>query len=57
MQMTAYGAADATATPSSLATLKLKMIVPFWCQLTQVVLEKRQLNRCTSVVVMIYESC
>jgi len=25
------------------------MVLPFWCQLTQVVLEKRQLNGCPSV--------
>jgi len=36
----AYGPTDATATPSSLASLKSRMVLPFWCQLTQVVLEK-----------------
>jgi len=44
-----YGPADATATPSSLASLKSKMVYPFWWRLTQVVLEKRPLNRCLSV--------
>ena len=42
----AYGPADATATPSSLASLKTRMLIPFWCQLTQVVVEKRPLNGC-----------
>jgi len=45
----AYGPADATATPSSLASLKSRMVLPFWCQLTQVVLKMRLLNGCLSV--------
>jgi len=40
----AYGQADATATPSSLASLKSRLVVPFWCCLTQVILETRLLN-------------
>ena len=40
------GPSDATATPSSLASLKSRLVSPFWCQLTQVVLEKRPLNGC-----------
>jgi len=32
--------ADTTATPLSLASLKSRKVYPFWCQLTQVVLEK-----------------
>jgi len=46
----AYGPADATATPSSLVSLKSRMVLPSWCQLTQVVLEKRPLNGCSVVV-------
>ena len=42
----AYGPADATATPSSVASLKPGYRQPFWCRLIQVVLEKRPLNRC-----------
>jgi len=34
----AYGPADATATPSCLASLKSRLVQPFWCQLTLVVL-------------------
>jgi len=45
----AYGPADATATPSSLASLKSRIVLPFWYRLTQIVLEKRLLNRCLSV--------
>jgi len=45
----AYGPADATATPSSFAPVKSRMVLPFWCQLTQVVLEKKPLNGCVSV--------
>jgi len=36
----AYGPADATATLSSLAPVKSRMVLPFWCRLTQVILEK-----------------
>jgi len=36
-------------TPSSLASLKSRMVLPFWCWLTQIVLEKRPLNQCLSV--------
>ena len=45
----AYGPANATVTPSSLASLKSRMVLPFSCQLTQVVLEKRSLNGCSIV--------
>jgi len=31
---------------SPLASLKSRMVLPFWCQLTQAVLEKRPLNGC-----------
>jgi len=34
-------------TPSSLASFKSKLALPFWYQLTQVVLEKRPLNGCS----------
>jgi len=44
--MIAYGPADATATPLSLASLESRMVLPFWYWLTQVVLEKRPLNGC-----------
>ena len=40
----AYGPADAIAIPSSPHSLKSRMVSPFWCRLTQVVLEKRPLN-------------
>jgi len=35
-------------TPSSLASFKSRLVLPFWCRLTQVVLKKRPLNRCSS---------
>ena len=38
-------------TPSSLASFKSRLVLPFWYQLTQVVLEKRPLNGCSVVVV------
>jgi len=47
----AYGPADATATPLSLASLKSRMVLPFWCRFIQVVLEKRTLN---GVIVVIF---
>ena len=51
------GSDDATATTSSLASLKSRMVLPFWDQLTQVVLEKRLLNGCTVVVVINIALC
>ena len=36
----------------SLASLKSTMVLSFWCWLTQVALEKRLLNGCSSSVVM-----
>jgi len=35
-------------TPSSLASFKSRLVLPFWYRLTQVVLEKRPLNGCSS---------
>jgi len=35
-------------TPSSLATFKSRLVLPFWYRLTQVVLEKRPLKGCSS---------
>ena len=35
-------------TLSSLASFKSRFVLPFWYRLTQVVLEKRPLNRCSS---------
>jgi len=35
-------------TPSSLASFKSRLVLPFWYKLTQAVLEKRPLNRCSS---------
>jgi len=48
-KLLAYGPADATATASSLASLKSRMVLPFLCRLTQVVLEKRPFNGCSSI--------
>ena len=39
-------------TPSSLASFKSRLFIPFWYRLTQVVLEKGPLNECSSVVCM-----
>jgi len=49
----AYGPADATATLSSLASLKCRLVKAFWCGLTQVVLEKRPLNGCLSRILQL----
>jgi len=40
-------------TPLSLASFKSKLVLPFWYRLTQAVLEKRPLNGCSSVVVVV----
>ena len=34
--------------PSSLTSFKSRLVLPFWYRLTQVVLERRPLNRCNS---------
>ena len=39
-------------TPSSLASFKSRLLSPFWYQLTQVVLEKRPFNRCSSFLLI-----
>jgi len=47
----AYSPANTTAIPKpppSLASFKSRLVLPFWFQLTQIVLEKRLLNRCSS---------
>ena len=47
----ACGPADATAIPkppSSLASLKSRLVLPFCCWLTQVVMEERPLTGCSS---------
>ena len=36
-------------TPSSLASFKSRLVLPFWYRLTQVALEKRPLNGCSVV--------
>jgi len=41
-------------TPSSLASFKSRLVLPFWYWLTEVVLEKRPLNECSVVVVNIH---
>jgi len=48
----AYGPADATATHYTLATVKSRLVLPFWYWLTQVVLEKGPLNGCVCVCVI-----
>ena len=50
----AHGPADATATLSSLTSLKSRLVQPFWCQLTQVVPEKRSLKGYLSVCLSVY---
>jgi len=40
--------------PSSLASFKSRLVLPFWYQLTQVVLEKRPLNECSSSSFIIF---
>ena len=52
----AYGPADATASQnaSSLASFKSRLVLTFWYQLPQVVLEKRLLNECVCVCVTLF---
>ena len=49
----AYGPADAIATHSpSLASVKSRLVFPFWYRPTQIVPEKRPLNGCVCVCVL-----
>ena len=53
----AYGPAGATTIPkllSSFASFKSRLVLPFWYRLTQVVLEKRPLNGCSSSYVALW---
>ena len=48
----AYGPADATATHSpSLASVKCRLVLPFWYRPTRVVPEKGPLNGCVCVCI------
>jgi len=47
VQMICYGPSDATATHHILLQ-KSQNSLPFWCWVTQVVLDKRPLNGCSS---------
>jgi len=42
----AYG--PVSQTPSSLASLKSRLVLPFWYRLTEIVVQKRPLNGCNS---------
>ena len=55
VQIVSIGPADATAsqTLSSLASFKYRLVLHFWYRLTQVVLEKKLLNGCSVVVVVV----
>ena len=44
-------------TPSSLASFKSRLILPFWYRLTQVVLDKRLLIECISSSTVVVKSC
>jgi len=46
----AYGPAGATAT-HRLASVKSRLVLPFWYQLTRIVPDKGPLNRCLSYVI------
>jgi len=48
--------ADATATHLSLASVKSRLVLPFWYRLTWVVPEKGPLNRCVFFNCPIYKS-
>ena len=51
----AYHPADATATPSSLASLKSRFIKPFWCRLTQVIMQKAAVKAGVPVCVAVVQ--
>ena len=43
--------------PSSLASFKFRLVVPFWYLRTEVFLAKRPLNRCSVVIVVVQLVC
>jgi len=43
-------------TPSSLASFKSRLVLPFWCRLTQAGLEMRTLNGCSSSSFLVFLS-
>jgi len=49
----AYGPADATATHCLFASVKSRLVLPFWYRLTRVVPEKWPLNVCVCVCVCV----
>ena len=54
--MFAYGPADANAiqkNPYSLASFKSRLVLSFWYRPNKVVLDKRPLNGCSVVVVVV----
>ena len=53
----AYGPADVHPnTPSSLVSFKSRLVLPFWNQLTQVVLERRPLNGYSVVYIFLWQT-
>jgi len=50
----AYGPADATATHRLFASVKSRLVLPFWFRLTQVVPEKGPLNGCQMCVSVLH---
>ena len=48
----AYGPADATATHSAIASVKSRLVLPFWYRLTRVVPDKGPLCVCVCVCVV-----
>ena len=51
----AYGPTDATATHCLFASVKSRLVLPFWYWLTQVVLDKGPLNGCVCVCVCVFQ--
>ena len=47
VQVSCIWSGDATATPLSAASLKSRIVLPFWYQLAQFDLEQRPLNGCS----------
>jgi len=50
----AYSPADATATHRLYASVKSRLVLPFWYWLTRVVPDKGPLNGCVCVYIHIY---
>ena len=57
MHIICLGPADDTSTQLSLASLKFRIVQPFWYPLIQVVLGKKPINVCSFIALLYIVAC